>query len=201
VASRGSHVDYYGITYEKIEKNKGVFWPCPTLDHPGTPRLFEGGKFAHPDGKAKFHPIAYRPSGDEINAEYPIYLTTGRVIFHYLSGTQTRRIGFLTEECPEPYLELHPALAEKHKIAEGDAVRITSRRASIELKAKVVKTIRPDTVFIPYHWPDKQSANRLTQRALDPLSKIPEFKFSAVRIERIGPAQAASPAARKGGCS
>ncbi len=200
-ASRGSHVDYYGITYDKIEKNKGVFWPCPTLDHPGTPRLFEGGKFAHPDGKAKFHPIAYRPSGDEINAEYPIYLTTGRVIFHYLSGTQTRRIGFLTEECPEPYLELHPALAEKHKIAEGDTLRITSRRASIELKAKVVKTIRPDTVFIPYHWPDKQSANRLTQRALDPLSKIPEFKFSAVRIERIGPAPAALAAARKGGRS
>lgn len=185
VASKGSTVDYYGITYEKIEKNMGVFWPCPTLDHPGTPRLFEGGKFAHPDGKARFIPVTYRPSADEINDEYPIYLTTGRVIFQYLSGTQTRRIGFLTQECPEPYLEIHPKLAEKYGIAEGDLVRITSRRDSIDLKAKVVRTIRPDTVFIPYHWPDKKSANRLTQRALDPLSKIPEFKFSAVRIEKI----------------
>lgn len=185
VASKGSTVDYYGITYEKIEKNMGVFWPCPTLDHPGTPRLFEGGKFAHPDGKARFIPVTYRPSADEINDEYPIYLTTGRVIFQYLSGTQTRRIGFLTQECPEPYLEIHPKLAEKYGIADGELVRITSRRDSIDLKAKVVRTIRPDTVFIPYHWPDKKSANRLTQRALDPLSKIPEFKFSAVRIEKI----------------
>ncbi len=185
VASKGSTVDYYGITYEKIEKNMGIFWPCPTLDHPGTPRLFEGGKFAHPDGKARFIPVTYRPSADEINDDYPIYLTTGRVIFQYLSGTQTRRIGFLTKECPEPYLEIHPKLAEKYGIVEGELVRITSRRDSIDLKTKVVRTIRPDTVFIPYHWPDKKSANRLTQRALDPLSKIPEFKFSAVRIEKI----------------
>lgn len=185
VASKGSTVDYYGITYEKIEKNMGVFWPCPTLDHPGTPRLFEGGKFAHPDGKARFNPVEYKLSADEINEEFPIYLTTGRVIFQYLSGTQTRRIGFLTQECPEPYLEIHPVLAAKYGLAEGDRVKIISRRGSIVLKAKVVKTIRPDTVFIPYHWPDEQSANRLTQRALDPLSKIPEFKFSAVKIEKV----------------
>lgn len=185
VASKGSTVDYYGITYEKIEKNKGVFWPCPTLDHPGTPRLFEGAKFAHPDGKARFVPVEYRPSADEISEEYPIYLTTGRVIFQYLSGTQTRRIGFLTQECPEPYLEIHPLLAGKYDLAEGNSVKITSRRGSVILKAKVVKTIRPDTVFIPYHWPDQKSANRLTQRALDPISKIPEFKFSAVKIEKV----------------
>ncbi len=186
VASKGSPVDYYGITYEKIEKNNGIFWPCPSLDHPGTPRLFEGGKFAHPDGKARFHAIEYKPSADEINEEYPIYLTTGRTIFQYLSGTQTRRIGFLTEECPDPYLEIHPNLARKYGLSEGDRVKITSRRGSITLNAKIVKTIRPDTVFIPYHWPDDKSANRLTQRALDPLSKIPEFKFSAVKIEKAG---------------
>lgn len=185
VASQGSAVNYFGITYEKIEKNLGIFWPCPTLEHPGTPRLFEGGKFAHPDGKARFNPVEYKPSADEINEEYPIYLTTGRVIFQYLSGTQTRRIGFLTEQCPEPYLEIHPQLAKKYDITEGDEVKVTSRRGSIFLKARVVKTIRPDTVFIPYHWPDQKSANRLTQRALDPLSKIPEFKFSAVRLEKV----------------
>jgi len=184
-ASRGSTVDYYGITYEKIEKNKGIFWPCPDKDHPGTPRLFEGGKFAHPDGKARFNPVSFRPSADEINKEYPIYLTTGRVISQYLSGAQTRRIGFLHQECPEPYLELHPRLAEKYGIAQNDLVKITSRRSSIKLNAKIVKTIRPDTVFIPYHWPGEKSANRLTQRALDPLSKIPEFKMSAVNIEKV----------------
>ena len=108
-----------------------------------------------------------------------------RHVFYFFSGTQTRRIGFLTEQCPDPYLEIHPLLAAKHEIQEGDWVEITSRRGSIRLKAKVVKTIRPDTVFIPYHWPEGQSANRLTQRALDPLSKIPEFKMSAVRIQKV----------------
>ncbi len=185
VASKGGTADYYGITYDKIDKNMGVFWPCPEMDHPGTPRLFEGGKFYHADGKAHFNTVEYRPSADEINSDYPIYLTTGRVIFHFLSGSQTRRIGFLNDQCPEPYLEIHPLLAEKHAIADGDWVLVTSRRGSIELKAKVVKTIRPDTVFVPYHFAGKQSINRVTQRALDPLSKIPEFKMSAVRIERM----------------
>ncbi len=185
VASKGGTADYYGITYEKIEKNMGVFWPCPELDHPGTPRLFENGKFYFPDGKARFNVVEFKPSADEINNEYPIYLTTGRVISHYLSGTQTRRIGFLNDQCPDPYVEIHPLLAQKYGIEENDWVRITSRRDSIELKAKVVKTVRPDTIFVPYHWAGKQSINRLTQRALDPISKIPEYKMSAVRIEKL----------------
>ncbi len=185
LASHGGTADYYGISYEMIEKNMGVFWPCPEIGHPGTPRLFEGGKFYHPDGKAHFNAVEYRLSADLINEEYPIYLTTGRVVFHFLSGTQTRRIGFLTDQCPEPYVEIHPRLAAKHAIEEGDLVKITSRRGSIELKAKVVKTIRPDTIFVPYHWPDGKSINRLTQRALDPISKIPEFKMSAVNIQKV----------------
>jgi assimilatory nitrate reductase catalytic subunit len=184
VASKGGTADYFGITYEKIDKNMGIFWPCPSLDHPGTPRLFEGGQFSFPDKKARFNVVEYRPSADVINEEYPIYLTTGRVIFHYLSGTQTRRIGFLSDQCPEPYVEIHPLLADKYRISESDAVKITSRRGFIILKAKIVKTIRPDTIFVPYHWAGKQSINQLTQRALDPVSKIPEFKMSAVRIEK-----------------
>ncbi|MEK7083646.1 MAG: molybdopterin dinucleotide binding domain-containing protein, partial [Patescibacteria group bacterium] len=117
--------------------------------------------------------------------EYPIYLTTGRVIFHYLSGAQTRRIGFLNDQCPDPYVEIHPRLADQYGIKEGDVVEITSRRGNIQLKAMVVKTIRPDTIFVPYHWPDEKSVNRLTQRALDPISRLPEFKMSAVRIEKV----------------
>jgi len=162
----------------------GVFWPCPTEDNPGTPGLFEGGKFFHADGRAKFNPTPYRPPMEVVDDEYPIWLTTGRVVFHYLSGTQTRRIGFLVEQCPHPYLEIHPRLAERYGLQEGDAVEISSRRGSMVLPAKVVKTIRPDTVFIPYHWAGALSANRLTARHLDPVSKIPEYKVSAVRLRK-----------------
>jgi assimilatory nitrate reductase catalytic subunit len=183
-ASSGGTADYGGITYEKIERQMGVFWPCPTEDHPGTPRLFEGGKFMHPDGKAKFYPTPWRPAMEVVDADFPVWLTTGRVVFHYLSGTQTRRIGFLVEQCPHPYLEIHPRLAEAYGIAEGDPVEIESRRGSMVLPAKVVRTIRPDTVFIPYHWPSKLAANQLTARHLDPVSKIPEYKVSAVRIRK-----------------
>ena len=102
----------------------------------------------------------------------------------YLSGTQTRRIGPLVDQYPEPKIEIHPRLAEQYGIATGDWVEITSRRSSMILQAMVVRTIRPDTVFIPYHWPDKRSVNLLTHRTLDPRSKIPEFKVSACRIAK-----------------
>lgn len=183
-ASRGGYADYYGITYERLEEEMGIFWPCPSLDHPGTPRLFEGGKFKHADGKAKFIAAEWRDGGDPLSAEFPILLTTGRVVSQYLSGTQTRRIGALVDQYPEPKVEIHPRLAEKHGIVDGDWVTVTTRRGPITLQAMVVKTIRPDTVFIPYHWPGAKSANRLTHRTIDPRSKIPEFKCSACRIEK-----------------
>jgi assimilatory nitrate reductase catalytic subunit len=184
-ASQGGTADYFGITYEKIEAQMGVFWPCPTLDHPGTPRLFEGGRFAHPDGRARLHAIEYRPPAEDVDDAYPILLTTGRVVSQFLSGTQTRRIGPLVEQCPEPTVEIHPRLAARLGIADGDPTRITSRRGSIELAAHVVATIRPDTVFVPYHWPGARSINRLTHRSYDPVAGIPEFKVSAVRVERV----------------
>jgi assimilatory nitrate reductase catalytic subunit len=166
-----------------VEKEFGVFWPCPAEDHPGTPRLFENGRFWHADGHAHMQVTAWRPAGDPVSPEFPLYLTTGRVMSHYLSGTQTRRIGALVEQAPEPKLEIHPRLAETHGIADGDWVRVTTRRSDVVLQAMVVRTIRPDTVFMPYHWPGRRSANRLTHRTLDPRSKIPEFKVSACRIE------------------
>jgi assimilatory nitrate reductase catalytic subunit len=183
-ASQGGLADYYGITYERIDREKGVFWPCPSLEHPGTPRLFEDGRFYHADGKAHFPGLLWRESGDPVDGQFPIYLTTGRVVSQYLSGTQTRRIGPLVDQYPEPKLEIHPKLADTHGIATGDKVTVTSRRAEITLPAMVVRTIRPDTVFIPYHWPGDKSANRLTHRTLDPRSKIPEFKVSACRIAK-----------------
>lgn len=184
VASRGGLADYYGITWERIEQELGVFWPCPELNHPGTLRLFEGGRFYHQDGKAHFQVTEWRTTGDPLDAEYPVLLTTGRVVSHYLSGTQTRRIGPLVEQYPEPKLEIHPALAARYGIADGDWVKVTTRRAATVIQASVVKTIRPDTVFMPYHWPGKRGANRLTHRTLDPRSKIPEYKVSACRLEK-----------------
>jgi assimilatory nitrate reductase catalytic subunit len=183
-ASQGGVADYSGITWERVEKEFGVFWPCPAEDHPGTPRLFENGRFWHADGRAHMQVSAWRPAGDPVSPEFPLYLTTGRVMSHYLSGTQTRRIGALVEQAPEPKVEIHPKLAARSGIADGDWVRVTTRRADVLLQALVVRTIRPDTVFIPYHWPGRRSANRLTHRTLDPRSKIPEFKVSACRIEK-----------------
>jgi assimilatory nitrate reductase catalytic subunit len=182
VASRGGVADYYGITYERVDKQMGIFWPCPSLDHPGTPRLFVDKKFYTHDGKAHFNVTKWRPSGDPIGDEYPLFLTTGRVVSQYLSGAQTRRIGALVDQSPEPRAEIHPRLAEQYGIKDGDWIRVTTRRDDLTVRAMVVKTIRPDTVFIPYHWAGIRSANRLTHRTLDPRSKIPEFKVSACRI-------------------
>jgi len=182
VASKGGVADYYGITYEKIEKQFGVFWPCPSEDHPGTPRLFEGGRFYFPDGKARFNVAAYTPPTEDVDDDYPIILTTGRVVSQFLSGTQTRRIGPLVDQYPEPRIEMHPKLAAKYGIADGQTITVESRRGSITLAAQVVTTIRPDTIFIPYHWAGKKAANQLTIAAQDPISKIPEYKVCAVRI-------------------
>jgi assimilatory nitrate reductase catalytic subunit len=175
----------------------GVFWPCPTEDHPGTPRLFEGDRFFHPDGRARFVVTEDRPSGDPLSEEFPILLTTGRVVSQYLSGTQTRRIGPLVDQYPEPLVEIHPRLAGSLGIREGDWVTVTTRRDSMTARALVATTIRPDTVFIPYHWPDARSVNRLTHRTLDPRSKIPEFKVSACRVRKADGAPAwADPSAQ-----
>ncbi|MEZ5163416.1 MAG: molybdopterin oxidoreductase family protein [Fimbriimonadaceae bacterium] len=184
IASKGGTADYYGITYERVENEYGVFWPCPEIGHPGTPRFFEDKKFYKPDGKAVFNPTPHRPSAEDPDDEFPIILTTGRVVMHYLSGTQTRRLGGLVDLCAEPFVEIHPTLAEKYGIQDQDWVAVTSRRGSVTVQAKVVTTIRPDTVFIPYHWPGKRAANNLTGRFLDPTSKIPEFKRSVVNIRR-----------------
>jgi assimilatory nitrate reductase catalytic subunit len=202
-ASQGGVADYSGITYEKIEKQFGVFWPCPSEDHPGTPRMFEpgswnpvakgAGPFYFPDGKARFNVAAYRPPAEEVDAEYPIILTTGRVVSHFLSGTQTRRIGPLVEQYPEPRVEIHPQLAERLGIADNEWITVESRRGTCTLRAQVVRTIRPDTVFVPYHWAGPRSINQLTIAAQDPISKIPEYKVCAVRIRKAaGPPDYAS---------
>ncbi len=184
IASKGGKADYFGITYEKIEKQDGVFWPCPTEESTGTPRLFEE-RFAHDDGKAKFHAIEYKGAAEKPDDEYPLIFTSGRIVHQYLSGNQTRRIGFLVQQCPEPFVEIHPETAMKYKINDGDRVKVISRRGEGIFPALVVKTIRPDTIFVPYHWGEELAANQITNAALDPTSKIPEFKACAARLEKI----------------
>ncbi|MAT97374.1 MAG: nitrite reductase [Anaerolineaceae bacterium] len=194
-ASKGGVADYSGITYEKLEAQNGVFWPCPDAEHTGTPRLFEPeswnpvaqgkGPFYFPDGKARFNVAPYTPPTEDVDDEYPLILTTGRVVSQFLSGTQTRRIGPLVDNYPEPRIEMHPTLAEKLGVNDGDWVTAESRRGSTTLQALVVRTIRPDTIFIPYHWPGRKSANQLTISAQDPISKIPEYKVCAVRVRKV----------------
>ena len=185
VASKGGTADYYGITYQRIEDELGVFWPCPEIGHPGTPRLWEDKKFKTPDGKAHFNPAPYKLPGEVTDADYPITLTTGRVVSQYLSGTQTRRIGKLVDQYPEPLLEIHPEMAARYHIQQNELVKVSTRRGEGIFPANIVETIRKDTVFIPYHWSGLKSANQLTPGTLDPISKIPEFKVSACKLEPL----------------
>lgn len=183
-ATEGAPADYSGISYERIDAEDGVFWPCPPGSG-GTPRMFLDA-FAHPDGRARFVAVEHRPAAEEPDEDYPLHFTTGRLMQHYQSGAQTRRVPTLAEAAPEPYLELHPDLAERLAIADGDLVRVASRRGSAEATARLSTAIRPDTLFMPFHWGGRGRANSVVGAALDPVSRMPEFKISAVRLERVG---------------
>ncbi|GGT32930.1 molybdopterin oxidoreductase family protein [Streptomyces atratus] len=183
-ASAGGPADYAGISYRRIRAEEGVFWPCPGEEHPGTPRLFLE-RFATPDGRARFAPVTHRPAAEEPDHEYPLYLTTGRVLSQYQSGAQTRRVPELNRAAPGPFVELHPQLAARLGVADGEALAVTSRRGRAVAPARVTDTIRPDTVFMPFHWAGAGRANTLTNPALDPVSRMPEFKVCAVRVERV----------------
>ena len=168
------------MTYERLEETGGLFWPVPSEDHPGTPRLFEDGRFYFSDGRARFSPVEWGAPTESDDDEYPMLLTTGRTVAHFLSGNQTRRIGTLVEQTPRPWVEVHPSLG----FVTGDPVRVVTRRGTITLRAQVVTTIRPDTIFIPYHWAGRKSANQLTVAAQDPISKIPQYKVCGCRVRK-----------------
>lgn len=214
-ASAGGPADYSGITYRRLAEENGVFWPCPaatgaaddagdcedaSLDagpddpaqdhdadaapHPGTPRLFLD-RFATPDGRARFAPVSHRAAAEEPDDEYPVLLTTGRVVAQYQSGAQTRRVDELNTAAPGPFVELHPRLAARLGAADGDPLAVISRRGRAVAPARITTAIRPDTVFMPFHWPGEGRANTLTNPALDPTSRMPEFKTCAVRVEPV----------------
>jgi len=169
-----------GITYGRIEK-LGLQWPCPTRDHPGTPYLF---KMGFPRGKASFTPVTYKPSDELPDDEYPFLLSTGRQLFQYHTGSMTRKIEAINTISPEAYMEIHTDDAKQLGVDTGESVRVSSRRGSINIKVKISEKILRGMVFIPFHFKEA-AANVLTNTALDPISKIPELKVCAVKIETL----------------
>jgi assimilatory nitrate reductase catalytic subunit len=193
LASRGGKADYAGISYRRIREEQGVFWPCPSNGHPGTPRLFQAD-FPTPDRRARFHAVQHSGAAEPPDAEYPYYLTTGRLLRHYQSGAQTRRVRELSEAEPEPVVELHETLARTLGLATGDLVRLRTRRGEAVMRVRAGRSLRPDTVFASFHFGGAGSVNLLTNPALDPHSRMPEFKVCAVALE---PVAVGAPAPRR----
>ncbi len=171
---------YGGVTYERLEEC-GLQWPCPTKDHPGTP-ILHVGRFVC--GLGKFAPLQYKPPAELPDKEYPLVLTTGRNLYHYHTGTMTRKVAGLNTIEPEGVIEINPADASSLKIKDGDKVKVISRRGEVAAKAKITEKSPPKVVYMTFHFAES-AANLLTNTALDPVAKIPEFKVCAVRIERV----------------
>jgi assimilatory nitrate reductase catalytic subunit len=187
-ASAGGKADYSGASYERIERNDGVFWPCASETGEDTPRPFLE-RFATPDGRARFFAVQHQSPAEEPDEDFPLYLTTGRVVAHYQSGTQTRRVPSLLAAEPEAFVELHPSTAAGLGVQQGERVAVVTRRGRALCKARLLPSMRFDTLFMPFHFAGAGRANTLTNDAVDPISKIPEFKVAAARVERLPPAE------------
>jgi predicted molibdopterin-dependent oxidoreductase YjgC len=172
---------YAGMSYERIAEEGGLQWPCPAQDHPGTPYLHKG-KFVR--GKGLFHAVEFIPPAELPDEEFPLLLSTGRVLYHYLAGTTTRRDEGLNFRYPNAYVEMNPADTFELGIEEEEVVRVSSRRGDINVAVKITKRSPKGVVFIPFHFIEAP-ANRLTNPAFDPIAKIPEYKVCAVRVEKI----------------
>jgi assimilatory nitrate reductase catalytic subunit len=181
-ASAGGPADYSGITWDRLDAGEDLHWPCPAEDHPGTPRLFLT-RFATADGRANFVPVDHRPPAEAPDAQYPLYATTGRVLAHYQSGAQTRRVPELLAAEPGCFVEVHPDTAARCGVGEGDAAHVVGRRGTVLATVRLDPHLRTDTVFLPFHYAGAGRANLLTNPALDPVSRMPEFKVAAVRLE------------------
>lgn len=170
---------YAGMTYQRLE-NGGLQWPCPTRDHSGTKYLHKD-KFVR--GKGKFHAIEWTPPAEPTDMEYPFILTTGRVLFQYHTGTMTRRSEGLNACAPDCFVEVNTQDAERLGLAEGQPVKVSSRRGTLTARAVVGETTDVGTIFIPFHY-SEAAVNNLTISAIDPQAKIPEYKVCAVKLEK-----------------
>ena len=171
---------YAGITYERLE-GVGLQWPCPSLEHPGTPFLHKDGRFTR--GKGLFHAVDYRPPAEVVDEDYPFWMTTGRVYAHYHTGTMTRNSANLDFEVAEGFLEINPADADALGIRDGHKIKMSSRRGEIETKIMVTDRVEKGVVFMPFHF-EEANVNKLTNPAFDPVAKIPELKVCAVKLEK-----------------
>jgi predicted molibdopterin-dependent oxidoreductase YjgC len=171
---------YCGINYKRLE-HEGIFWPCTGTDHPGTPCLHMD-KFTC--GLGVFHGIEWVPPAELPDENFPLYMTTGRVLYQYHTGTMTMKSEGLNRMAPESFVELSPGDAGKYGLSDGEIVKVTSRRGTIRARAKISRKASDGTVFIPFHYAEG-AANELTNTAVDPVSKIPEYKVCAVRLEKL----------------
>ena len=184
--TRGRDLDIGGVTYERL-KQGSIQWPCPTLNHRSTMRRYTDGVFAHPDGKAQFLAHAYEEPAERTDAQFPMILTTGRVRDQWHTMTRTGKIPVLMKKEPEPFVELNPADATRLGILQGDLITVRSRRGSARAAGRITPAIKLGTCFMPFHWGSlrgEASVNQATIEAFDPVSKQPELKFCAVRIEK-----------------
>jgi predicted molibdopterin-dependent oxidoreductase YjgC len=171
---------YGGITYERLE-TCGLQWPCPTIDHPGTP-ILHMTRFSC--GLGKFTPLEYKPPKEEPDNDYPLILTTGRDLYHFHTGTMTRKVNGLNTIEPEGMIDINPIDARSFNIHDRDTVKVASRRGEIIIKANVTDKVPEKVVYMPFHFAES-AANILTNTALDPVAKIPELKVCAVKIEGV----------------
>ena len=198
--TRGRDLDITGLDYELLrESSAGVQWPYPeatvvdaaTGEVARSPRLFGAGRFPTPDGRARFHVPSFQPPADTLSDEYPLALLTGRVKDQWHTMTRTGKVPKLMRSERVPFLEMHPADAGGIGVRDEQRVRVTSRRGSLEVQARLTDRIRPGAVFAPFHWGELWSrhsvTNNATSEAIDPRSKQPELKFAAVRVEPIPP--------------
>ncbi len=174
---------YSGMTYERLQKPESLHWPCPDVSHPGTP-ILHLAKFSHPDGLGIFFGIPFKYQAERPDADYPLILTTGRVIWHWHTGSMTRRSPTLDSELKTGYVEIHPDDAKALGVKDGSKVKVKSRRGEIEIAARVTPEIMKGIIFIPFHFVEC-CANKLTIAALDPFAKMPEFKVCSAKIEVI----------------
>lgn len=171
---------YAGITAERVKTTLGgIPWPCPTADHPGTPILYTQS-FNKPDGRGVITPVEHIPPVEETSAEFPLMLTTGRVVMHYNAGAMTRRTRSLRSREPVLFVQIHPSTAQRYGISDGKMAQVITRRGGVEAKARVTRLIAEDLLFMPFHFPE---TNILTIDALDPKAKIPEYKVAACKIQ------------------
>ncbi len=185
--TKGTNIDISGLSYDKLKQVGTVQWPFPSEDHPGTPRLFTDKKFYTPNQRAQICTSGAANISEPITPDFPLILTTGRVRDQWHTMTRTGKVNKLTTHSSKPFLEIHPEDARERKITDGDTIVVNNARGEVRVHAKVTDTIKKGVVFLPMHWgkilkKDFSRANNLTRNVYDPVSKEPDFKFSAVQV-------------------